>query len=365
MPKTKTIIVTAAGTGGHVFPGLAVAQYLKKQNCNMHWIGSNGMEAGIIPKHDISFHKIDFSGIRGKGIVKLIMAPFLLINAILQAKKILKQLNADLVLAMGGYISVPVGIAAKILGIPLVIHEQNAVPGMSNKILSKFANKTLLGFDKSISGGHYTGNPVRENFISNNSLDADSNDYSYSNHGSSEGNISNTLKILVLGGSLGAKVLNDIVPQAIKLIGNTKSLQIVHQSGKKHIDELISNYSKYSVKGHTVDFIEDMKSAYEWADLVICRSGAMTIAELCTIGVPAILIPFPHAVDDHQTKNAQLMSAAKAAWLIPQSQLTAQKLADIIKNVSHEKLRQMSLKAKLHSHQTATQRVASICLNHL
>ncbi len=346
---TNTVVITAAGTGGHVFPGLAAAQYLQQKGCKVNWIGGNGMEVDLVPKYGIEFTAIPFSGVRGKGILKLFKAPFQLINAVSCAKKILKQIKPSLVLAMGGYISVPVGIAAKILGIPLIIHEQNAIAGMSNKLLNRIAKKSLLGFDGSLDKGIYTGNPIREHFAPHKEI-------------SDVIKPRDDLKILVIGGSLGAAILNEVVPQAIQLIGTAKKIEIVHQSGKKHLQQLIQNYKKYSIKAHTVDFIDDMKAAYEWADVVICRAGAMTISELATAGVPAILIPFPSAVDDHQTKNAQVLAKAKAAWLVPQSQLTAQRLADILKNANSDKLRQMSLKALLHSHQNATQKVGDICI---
>ncbi|MFM2343946.1 MAG: undecaprenyldiphospho-muramoylpentapeptide beta-N-acetylglucosaminyltransferase [Pseudomonadota bacterium] len=346
---TNTVVITAAGTGGHVFPGLAVAKYLQQKNFSINWIGGSGMEVDLVPKYGITFTSVPFSGIRGKGILKLFKAPFQLMKAIGEAKKLLKEIKPSLVLAMGGYISVPVGIAAKLLGIPLLIHEQNAIPGMSNKLLNRIAKKSLLGFDGSIEGGVYTGNPIREHFSSNKEI-------------SEVVTPKEELKVLVIGGSLGAAILNEVVPKAIQLIGNAKKIEVVHQSGKKHIQTLVHNYSKALVKAHAVDFIEDMKAAYEWADVVICRAGAMTISELATVGVPSILIPFPSAVDDHQTKNAQVLAKAKAAWLVPQSQLTAQRLADILKNATPDKLRQMSLKARLHSHQNATQKVGDICI---
>ncbi len=355
------VVITAAGTGGHVFPGLAVAEYLQQKNCKIYWVGGSGMEADLIPAHGISFVAIPFKGIRKKGIITLLKAPFQLIKAISLAKKYLKELQPKMVIAMGGYISVPVGIAAKLLGIPLIIHEQNAIAGMANKLLKRIAYKTLLGFDGVLAGGIYTGNPMRKSFNDIHNLP----DYLQKN----ETNNVKDLKILVLGGSLGASILNEIVPQALALVAEHKKVQVVHQSGKKHLDVVVKNYAKItssgsgeSIKAHPVNFIEDMKAAYEWADIVICRSGAMTISELATVGAPSILIPFPNAVDDHQTKNAQVLVKAKAAWLIPQQHLTTQRLADILKNISSDKLRQMALKARLHSHHQATQKVGDICL---
>ncbi len=343
---SKNIIISAAGTGGHVFPGLAVAKYLVKQGYNVEWIGSNGMEYDLVCAQDINFHQINFSGVRGKGLLRILKLPFQMLQAIKQSKKILKDANPVLVLTMGGYISVPVGIAAKLLKLPLVIHEQNAVSGMANKLLNKISTKTLCGFAKALPNSIHTGNPTRENFSIEKNYDEQKD----------------TLKILVIGGSLGANILNEIVPQALSIAQNSRVFSVVHQSGKKHIDTLINNYAKAKVKAFTVDFIDNMQEAYAWADIVICRSGAMTIAELCTIGVASILIPFPHAVDDHQTKNAQILVQSRAAWLIPQNHLNAQRLANILLKISHEKLRQMGLKAKLHSHQQATQKVAEICL---
>ena len=203
-----------------------------------------------------------------------------------------------------------------------------------------------MGFDGSFKNGIYTGNPIRENF------NVDKENISYNSY----------LKILVIGGSLGAAILNEVVPKALVLVKQDKLIEVVHQAGKKHMDALVKNYQNTTVKVHTIDFIEDMKSAYEWADIIICRAGAMTISEIATVGIPSILVPFPYAVDDHQTKNAQILSKSKAAWLIPQNQFTAEKLAYIIKNLTPEKLRQMSLKAKLHSHHSSTQKVGDICI---
>jgi UDP-N-acetylglucosamine--N-acetylmuramyl-(pentapeptide) pyrophosphoryl-undecaprenol N-acetylglucosamine transferase len=359
------VVITAAGTGGHVFPGLAVAEYLKQKNCDIYWVGGSGMEADLIPSYGINFASIPFKGVRKKGLVTLLKMPFQLLKAVSLAKKYLQDLQPKIVIAMGGYISVPVGIAARLLNIPLIIHEQNAVAGMANKLLKRIAHKTLLGFDGALEGGIYTGNPMRKSFnetqITLDYLQQDAFDILHANQ---QPNFENqNLKILVLGGSLGASILNEVLPQALALVSQHKKIEVVHQSGKNHLDAAIKNYAKVNnVKAHLVSFIEDMKSAYEWADIVVCRSGAMTISELATVGVPSILVPYSNAVDDHQTKNAQILVKAKAAWLIPQQHLTAQRLADILKNISADKLRQMALKARLHSHHQATQKVADICL---
>jgi UDP-N-acetylglucosamine--N-acetylmuramyl-(pentapeptide) pyrophosphoryl-undecaprenol N-acetylglucosamine transferase len=384
MSVDKSVIIAAAGTGGHVFPGLAVAEELKQAGCHITWLGCHGLEKNWVEKSGFAFQAIDFSGIRGKGLFKLIKAPFLLWRAVNQAKKHLLEIKPKVVLTMGGYVSMPVGIAARLLGVPLVIHEQNAIAGLSNKLLHKIAQKTLVAFENALLPSIYTGNPVRmklENLktiearyddlghessqISSNIATAGLSSMSSITHMNSDIKKQRRLKLLVLGGSLGAQALNQIVPQAIALFNTQDRPIIVHQAGTKHLEQLKQNYQAAAVDAHTVDFIEKMQEAYEWADLVICRAGAMTVAELATVGVPSILVPYPHAVDDHQSKNAQMLVDAKAAWCIAQKQLTAETLHQLLSNVTLLDLKQMAYKAKLYSQDQAAQKVATVCLNYL
>jgi UDP-N-acetylglucosamine--N-acetylmuramyl-(pentapeptide) pyrophosphoryl-undecaprenol N-acetylglucosamine transferase len=307
----KKILITAGGTGGHIFPGIAIAKALQKQNISVIWLGSqNGMENNLVPKANIPLFTISISGFRGKSIFKKLLMPFILLSAIYKAYKILKIEKPNIVLGMGGFVAGPAGIAAKCLGIPLMIHEQNNIAGFTNRILAKIASRVFCAFPNTFSTSSkiiFTGNPVREDI----------------KNIASKQNFHRPLRLLILGGSRGAKILNDIVPEAIKLLPSNIQPEIYHQTGE-------NNSANYSIPATIVPFIDNISEIYNWADVVICRAGALTLAELTTIGLPAILIPYPHAVDDHQTSNALYLSKNNAAILLPQSECSPQKLGEII-----------------------------------
>tara|TARA_B100000686_G_scaffold70535_1_gene76320 strand:+ start:473 stop:1528 length:1056 start_codon:yes stop_codon:yes gene_type:complete len=344
----------AGGTGGHVFPALAVADYLQKSGWRIVWLGTKGgMEESLVLKkgHDIKF--INFSGLRGKNLIAWLTLPIRLLFAFSQSAKLLFILRPDVVLGMGGYPAFPGGVMASLLNRPLLIHEQNSIPGLTNKILAKFADRVLIGFPDSIKDKKkviFSGNPVRNEI---NQLDAPDSRY--------EGRNGN-LKILIIGGSLGAQVLNIIVPQALKLIPENVRPIVIHQAGKKHLGSLNKNYLEAGVKGELVDFIDNMAVQYSECDLVICRSGALTVSELSSAGIASILVPFPYAVDDHQTYNAKFLSSHGAAVLLSESELTPHNLAKLLSNFTREKLLVMAMQARELAKPNATRIVAEECI---
>ena len=351
MKQNKTLLVMAGGTGGHVFPGLAVADKLKSQGWQVSWLGTaDRMEAQLVPEHGYDIDFIDIAGVRGNGLKRLLMAPFRVIKSIMQARAVLKKRQVNLVLGMGGFASGPGGIAAWTMGIPVILHEQNAAAGLTNRILSYFSKKVLMGFSGAFSSKKavLVGNPVREQLIK-----------------LPEKNISPencALKVLVVGGSLGAKVLNELLPKVISRFDKSQ-VKVRHQSGKGHYENLMKAYQQVNVEVDVQDFISDIDDAYNWADLVICRAGALTVAEIAVVGLPAIFVPLPHAVDDHQTKNAQDLVNKEAAVLIPQKELNEDKLSDYLRTFSQNRglLEDMSKNSKKTAIIDATERVVSIC----
>lgn len=349
--KSKTLLVMAGGTGGHVFPGLAVAEQLKKKGWQVSWLGTaDRMEANLVPEYGYEIDFIDIAGVRGNGVKRLLMAPLRIIKSILQARRVLKTRKVDLVLGMGGFASGPGGIAAWTLGIPVILHEQNAAAGMTNRILAKFAKKILMGFSGAFVNKKalLVGNPVRESVIN------------LPTKIISESLM--PLKVLIVGGSLGAKVLNDLLPEVVAQFP-TGTLSVVHQTGKGHLHAVQKAYQDKQQEVDVQEFITDMDKSYAWADLVICRAGALTVSEISVVGLPAIFIPLPHAVDDHQTKNAQDLVNKEAAILIPQNQLNAKKLSDYLRSFSQNRqlLIDMSIKSKKTAIIDATEQVATIC----
>ena len=346
----KTLLVMAGGTGGHIFPGLAVADYLHAEGWKIVWLGNpTGMENQIIPSRGIDFEGINFGGLRGKGLKTKLMLPFNLIRALMQSASILKRINPDVVLGMGGYVSFPAGLAAILMGYPLVLHEQNSVAGLTNRILAKVAGRRLCAFPDALQDAEWVGNPLRADLLK---LPEPKVRF--------EGRTGN-LNILVVGGSLGAMALNTVVPEALALIPESQRPNVVHQSGEKHVLDLKQRYESFGVKAEVVPFIDNMASAYAKADVVICRAGAMTIAELSAAGVASCLVPFPHAVDDHQTSNARFLQQAGAANLMPQSDMTASKLAAWIESLDRKQLSEMATHALKCAKPMATARVAAVC----
>ncbi len=363
--QKNTIMIMAGGTGGHVFPALAVAKRLHKQGVESHWMGTcKGIEARVVPENDIALHTIDIAGLRGKSLVKALIGPFNVAKAILQARRILKKVKPQVVLGMGGYASGPGGIAARLLGIPLIVHEQNATPGSTNKILAKVSQRVLCGFPNAIKKGHFVGNPVRDAFYQQ--LPPRTR---YEQRGSLKGR---ALNILVLGGSLGAKALNLNVPKALALLPADQAVHVMHQSGERTAQESKEAYHQLKqvrpdISATLMTFIDDVALEMANADLIICRSGALTVAELAAVGVPSILIPFPYAIDDHQTANGKWLVDKGAAALCQESTMTPESLAKTICSLvkDEEQLISMAEKALERNDATATELVSAVCMEYI
>lgn len=354
----KKYVIMAGGTGGHVIPGIAVAQELHKKGHQIFWIGTpTGIENQLVPAQNIPFYTIDIKSLRGKGVLRILAMPFLLAKAIWQARDILNQLKPDGVISMGGFVAGPGGIAAWLLGINLYVHEQNAIAGLTNRVLARFAKKVFIAFPNtqklSIESNKIiqTGNPVRAEIMA------------IAAPGMRTIGSHPRLRILVLGGSLGAKAINEAVPQALALLPKDKKPEVWHQTGKAHLAQAEQYYLDNKIEAKVVPFIDDMAKAYQFADIVICRAGALTISELAAAGIASILIPFPHAVDDHQTVNAQFLTQTGAAILVEQHSLTPQRLADLIlKYIEHpEKCLEMAIRARALAKNNATVQVVAAC----
>ena len=346
---SKTIMIMAGGTGGHIFPALAVAHKMRDAGWRVVWLGNpDGMEAKLVPQHGFEMVNLKFAALRGKGVLRKLLLPLNLLKGFWQARQAIRQVQPDVVLGMGGYITFPGGMMASLLGKPLVIHEQNSVAGLANRVLAGVADRIVTGFPDVLKKGVWAGNPVRPE-IAKIAPPAER----FAEH-------TGALRVLVIGGSLGAQALNEMVPKGMALLAESEQPQIVHQAGEKHIEALKANYAAVGVQAHCVSFIEDMAGAYEWADLVICRAGALTVAELAATGVASILVPFPHAVDDHQTGNAKFLVNVGGAFLLPQTELTPESIA-LIRNYSRGQLLEMAEKARSLAKPDATEEVATIC----
>lgn len=351
MSVGRTILVMAGGTGGHIYPALAVADFLREQGWKVVWLGArSGMEATLVPKHGYSVEWIRFSGLRGKGIVRLGLLPLNLLIAFWQSARAIFRVRPDVVLGMGGYIAFPGGMMAALLARPLVLHEQNSIAGLANKVLAQVADRILVAFPGALKRSECTGNPVRREIAG---LPAPEPRY---------GERSGKLKVLVVGGSLGAQALNDTLPRALALIPENRRPDVTHQAGEKHIGVLEQNYRDARVKATAIAFIHDMARAYADADLVICRAGALTVAELAAAGVASVLVPFPQAVDDHQTHNARFLADKSAAVLLPQNELTPRRLADLLLGFTRERLLEMARLARALGKPDATRVVAEHCV---
>jgi len=346
----RTIMIMAGGTGGHVMPGLAVAHAMRERHWNVVWMGNpSGMEATLVPRHGIEMCWVRFGGLRGKGLLTKLMLPLALPRAFWQALRALRAVRPKVVLGLGGYIAFPGGMMAALLGIPLVLHEQNSIAGLSNRVLSGVADRVLVAFPDALRGAEWCGNPVREAIAG---LPAPAQRFA-----GREG----PLRLLVVGGSLGAQALNEVVPQALARLPAGERPRVTHQSGRAQREALQESYRRAGVEASVLEFIDDMAGAYAGADLVICRAGAMTVAELAAVGVASVLVPFPHAVDDHQTHNARFLSQRGAAVLLPQSELRAEGLAELIRGLSRDALLAMATKAREAARPEATARVADVC----
>ena len=352
----STLMIMAGGTGGHVYPALAVAHTLQADGVDIFWLGTrDGIEARVVPENQFDIEWISISGIKGKGLFALITAPFKIIFAMLQTAVIIYRRRPQAALGMGGFVAGPGGLMAKLLILPLLIHESNAVVGLTNKWLAKIANEVLVGFPDVLSTSHhhhYVGNPVRQTIAA---LPAPEQRL--------QGRSGN-LNLLVVGGSLGAQILNETVPQALATMDSALRPAVRHQAGHGKLDSTIENYHALDIEASCSEFIEDMAEAYEWADLVICRAGAMTVAEIAAAGVAAIFVPYPYAIYDHQTKNAQFLTEKKAAILISQERFTAERLAELLAELTDDRpcLTGLSRRARRYAKTDATRRVADICI---
>lgn len=352
----KSIMIMAGGTGGHVYPALAVAKYLLGKELNVQWLGTEqGLEYRIVPENGIPLHIIRISGVRGKGIMRLFLSPFLILRALIESIMILRRESPQVVLGMGGFVSGPGGLAAWLLRIPLCLHEQNAIAGMTNRLLKPFAKIVMQAFPHTFNakGNLFTtGNPVRHDILSvrppEERMTQNRQD----------------VKILIIGGSLGALKLNQVVPAALSQLDDRLTVNVRHQTGQQHLQMTLQEYEKHGVEADITDFIDDMAAAYSWADLVVCRAGAMTIAELAAVGVGSILVPFPYAVDDHQAANARYLSDSGCAVLIRESELTPESLAGALKEMcrNHEHLISMAMICRELAKPRATEDVAMHCL---
>ncbi|HEY4090279.1 MAG TPA: undecaprenyldiphospho-muramoylpentapeptide beta-N-acetylglucosaminyltransferase [Luteibacter sp.] len=305
------VLIMAGGTGGHIFPGLAVADELRAQGVPVAWLGAaGGMETRVVPAHDIELHTMKVGGLRGKGVKTRVMAPLMLARALFEALALLRKLRPRCVLSMGGYVAGPAGVAARLAGIPLVVHEQNAVAGFTNRKLASFAKRVLTGFPNVLPGAQWVGNPVRASIAA---LPAPAVRFNQR---------TGAPRLLVLGGSLGARTLNTSVPKALALLAaHDVRPDVVHQTGERGLQDAVDAYTAAGIAANVVPFIDDMAGAYEWTDVVVCRAGALTVAELCAAGLEAVLVPFPHAVDDHQTANARAMVDVGGARIITDASL--------------------------------------------
>ena len=359
-PANRTLMVMAGGTGGHVYPALAVADALRGRGWDVFWLGTkSGLEARVVPAAGVDMVWVSMGGVRGKGMLKKLLLPATLLVAFWQSLRAILQRRPDVVLGMGGYTAFPGGLMASLLNKPLVIHEQNSVGGLTNRVLACLADRVLTAFPNVFTHAHdkpipcrrvtteWVGNPVRTDIAT----------ASKTNRADRSG----PLRLLVVGGSLGASALNDLVPRALALLPAGRRPQVVHQSGRQHLDALRANYAASGVKAEVRDYIEDMAAEYQACDFAICRAGAMTVAELACAGVPAVLVPFPFAVDDHQTGNAEFLSEAGAGWLMQQKDLTPEKLAALIGGLDRTTLAAMSDKAHALAKPDATRQVADIC----
>jgi UDP-N-acetylglucosamine--N-acetylmuramyl-(pentapeptide) pyrophosphoryl-undecaprenol N-acetylglucosamine transferase len=351
----KSALIMAGGTGGHIFPGLAVAQALRERGWRVHWLGGTGspaqpsMESQLVPPQGFAFEAIDFSGVRGKGLLTLALLPLRLLRAFWQALQVVRRVKPDVVVGLGGFISFPGGMMGVLCGKPLVLHEQNSVAGLANKVLAGVADAVFTAFPKVLAKGVWVGNPLRSAFMG------------VAEPAQRFAGRSGPLRVLVLGGSLGARALNDIVPQALALLPPEQQPQVTHQSGQRQIDALRANYAAVGVQAELTPFIDDTAQAFAQADLVICRAGASTVTELAAVGAAAVFVPFPSAVDDHQTHNARFLVSQGAGWLLPQPALTPQRLAAMLATLTRAELLDAATRARALAKTEATTALVAAC----
>jgi len=350
-----TVMITTGGTGGHVFPGLAVAGKLATRGARVFWLGTrDGLEAKLVPQHGVDFESVAFRGVRGKGLRILVLGPFALLGACVDAWKIIRRRKPDVVLGFGGFASFPGGLMGSAAGKPLVLHDANAVAGLATRVLAYGADRILLGFPQALKGAHakrveWVGNPLRDSICT---LPPPRDRF--------EGR-SGPLRVLVVGGSLGAAGLNDLVPAAVARLSPAERPLLVHQAGDKHIAGLRAAYARHGVEAECVAFIDDMAQRYAWADFVICRGGGLTVAELAAVGLGAIVVPLPGAIADEQSANAQFLVDGGAAWKEPQDGLAPERLAGILHSLDRPRARAMAEAAHALGKRDAAERVAAVC----
>lgn len=352
---SKCALIMAGGTGGHIFPGLAVAEALRECGWRVHWLGGLGsadhpsMESQLVPPRGFPFESIAFSGVRGKGVLTLALLPMRLLKAFWQSIRVIRRVKPDVVVGLGGYISFPAGMMAVLLGKPLVLHEQNSVAGLVNRVLATVADQVFTAFPGVLNNGQWIGNPLRPAFTQQ--------------AGPAERFAGRTgpLKLLVVGGSLGATALNDLVPKALALMPESTRPQVTHQSGARQLNALAARYREAGVQATLTPFIDNTAQAFADADLVICRAGASTVTEIAAVGAAALFVPFPSAVDDHQTRNAQFLVNSGAGWLVAQHNLTAATLAEMLQKTERTALLKLGLQAKKMQKIEATVRMVAGC----
>lgn len=346
----RTVLIMAGGTGGHIMPGLAVAHEMRERGWKVVWLGHpERMEGRLVPPQGIELSPLRFAGVRGKGALALLKLPFNLLRACWQASSAFSRISPDVVLGMGGYVAFPGGIVACLRRIPLVVHEQNAIAGTANRWLARMADKVLTGFPGALPGALMVGNPVRSELTHLPQSQA-----RYANR-------QGPLRLLVIGGSLGAQVLNTVVPQALARMAPAARPVVVHQAGEQHIASVRQAYEQAGVEAQCHAFIADMAAALAEADLLVCRAGAMTVAEVAAAGVAALFIPLPHAIDDHQTANARYLTNCQGAWMQEQSKFTPDWLAAWLQSLSREELLKVAQHAHEHARPDAAQHIADAC----
>jgi UDP-N-acetylglucosamine--N-acetylmuramyl-(pentapeptide) pyrophosphoryl-undecaprenol N-acetylglucosamine transferase len=350
MTKQYCALVMAGGTGGHIFPGLAVAEELRERGWRVHWLGAPGsMESRLVPPRGFAFESVDFSGVRGKGPITLALLPLRLLIAFWQSIQVVRRVKPDVVVGMGGYIAFPGGMMGVLLGKRLVLHEQNSVAGMVNKVLAGVADRVFTAFPNVLKNAHWVGNPLRTAFTRQGSPAE-----RFAGRGG-------PLKMLVVGGSGGAKTLNEVVPQALALLPQESRPLVTHQGGAAQIDALRANYAAAGVQAELTPFIDDTAQAFADADFLVCRAGASTVTELAAVGAAAVYVPFPFAVDDHQTTNAKFLVDAGGGWLVQQADMTPQSLAALIQSMDRAELLKRAEAAKKMEKLNATREVVAAC----
>ena len=349
------VLVLAGGTGGHIFPGLAVAQALRQRGWQVHWLGTKGsptqpsMESTLVPAQGFAFESINFGGVRGKGATTILLLPWRLLRACWQSLAVLRRVQPDVVLGFGGYVTAPAGLMSVLCRKVLIVHEQNSVAGLANRLLAKLASRVFTGFPDVLKDGLWVGNPLRPSFIGG------------ADPATRFANRSGPLRLLVVGGSLGARALNELVPKALALIEPTQRPQVLHQSGATQLEALRANYARAGVQAQLTAFIDDTAQAFAEADLIICRAGASTVAEIAAVGAAALFVPFPFAVDDHQSRNARFLVDQGGGWLQPQHQITPQWLADMLQKAERSTLVARAVQAKTLEKTDATERIVAAC----